>query len=180
MQAAAVDAAVASGREDLQPVDGVPIELWAKAVAYSSQSGGDTAGAAEIMGKDQAGFDKVCHEWNTRMANDTTYTIMQIYGAAFTEASTAGKPEITEESFPYKKYVEVSKALELLSEQGKDAQEILNMFDIPSAAAWSDIAMFWSKKYNSDIEKYKPLSKKYEKKYEKKYAAGDSSSDIEF
>jgi len=167
--AAAVDAAVASDREDLQPVDGVSIELWAKAVAYSANSGGDQAGTLEIMGKDQAGFDKVCHEWNTRMANDTTYTIMQIYGAAFTAASTAGKPEITEESFPYKKYVKVSKALELLSEQGKDAQEILNM-----------LAMFWSKKYNSDIEKYRPLAKKYEKKYEKKYAAGDSSSDIEF
>ena len=179
-KAAAVDAAVASDREDLQPVDGVSIELWAKAVAYSANSGGDQAGAAEIMGKDQAGFDKVCNEWNTRMANDTTFTIAQIYGAAFTTASTAGKPEITEESFPFKKYVKISKAMELLTEQGKDAQEVLNMFDISSAADWSDISMFWAKKQQAEVEKYASLYRKYEKKYEKKYAAGDSNSDIEF
>jgi len=179
-KAAAVQDAVASDREDLQPVEGVSIELWAKAVAYSANSGGDQAGAAEIMGKDQASFDRICNEWNTRMANDTTYTIMQIYGAAFTTASSAGRPEITEESFPYKKYVKISVAMELLSEQGKDAQEILDMFDIPSVAAWSDISMFWAKKYNEDIDKYQPLHHKYEKKYEKKYKAADSNSDIEF
>jgi len=176
---ATVNAAIASDREDLQPVDGVSIELWAKAMAYNVNSGGDIAGTLEIMGKDQAGYDKVCNEWNTRMANDTTHTISQIYGAAFTTASTAGKPEINEDSFPFKKYVKVLKAMELLTEQGKDAQEVLAMFDM-TVADWSDVGAFWTKKYHEDIEKYGPLHTKYDKKYEKKYAAGDNNSDIEF
>ncbi len=178
-QTASLDAAKNSDREDLQPVDGVSLETWAKAMVSVANSGGDVSGALQISGKDQAGWDKVTEEWNTRMANDTSMVIMQVYSAAFTAKATEDKEEITVESFPFEKYIEVRTAQSILTQQGKDPQEVLEMFGM-TVMDWSNVGAFWSKEFHSNVEKYHPLDTEYTKKYEEKYKLGDSHDDIDF
>lgn len=176
-----VAAAVDSDREDLKPVDGVSIDDWAKANAALLGAGGIDE-ALKISKKDKAGWDKVNEEWQTRMANDTTFTIAQVYGKAFNasaEGNLGSSDSITAESFPYEKYVEVQVAQDLLCQQGKDAQEVLAMFDM-TVADWSNVGAFWSTEFHSNVDKYLPLNEEYTKKFEEKYKAGDSNSDIEF
>ncbi len=178
---ATIQANINSDREDLKPVDGVSLEDWAKASASIANTGGMDE-ALKITGKDKAGWDKINEEWMARMSNDLTFTISQIYGNAFTANATGnlgGVDDITVDSFPYEKYVEIEVAQNLLTQQGKDAQEVFEMFGM-TAIDWSNVSTFWSKEYHADVDKYYPLHTEYTEKYEAKYKAGDSNADIEF
>lgn len=176
-----VQTAIDAGQENIQPFEGVSLRDWAKANA-SFASTGSVDEALKITNKDKAGWDKVNEEWTTRMTNDTTYVISQIYAEAFNASATGnlgGADDINAENFPYERYIEVGVAQDLLCQQGKDAQEVLAMFDL-TAVDWSNAASFWHKEFTNNVDKYLPLDNEYRKKYEEKYKAGESNADIEF
>jgi hypothetical protein len=165
----------------MEPVEGVSCEDWAKVNAKIG-SGASVDDSIKEIGVDLAKWDIVNNEWMTRMSNDTTFTISQIYGNAF-NASASGNlgstADINEENFPYEKYVEVMVAQDKLTAIGKDPQLILASFGL-SVVDWSNASAFWSQKFNQNVEKYYELHTELTKKFEEKYKSGSVHDDIEF
>jgi hypothetical protein len=165
----------------MEPVEGISCEEWAKVNAKIASGIAVEEGIKEL-GIDLAKWDIVNNEWQTRMSNDTTFTISQVYGNAFNASASGnlgGTSDINEENFPYEKYMEIMVAQDKLTSQGKDAQQILASFGL-SVVDWSNASAFWSQKFNQDVEKYYPLNTEYTKKYEEKYKSGSVHDDIEF
>ena len=79
------------------------------------------------------------------MVEDQTFTISQIYGDAFNANAIGNIEEINEETFPYERFVEFQIAMELMTEQGKDPEEVYELFDIKLQDALK-IGEFWGGK----------------------------------
>ncbi len=165
----------------MEPVEGISCEDWAKVNAKIA-SGASVEDSIKIIGVDLAKWDIVNNEWMTRMSNDTTFTISQIYGNAFNASATGnlgGTSDINEDNFPYEKYVEVMVAQDKLTAIGKDPQLILASFGL-SVVDWSNASAYWSQKFNQNVEKYYQQYTELTKKFEEKYKSGSVHDDIEF
>lgn len=165
----------------MEPVEGVSCEDWARVNAKLA-SGVSIEEAIKEIGADLAKWDLVNNEWQTRMSNDTTFTIAQIYGNAFNASATGNlgsTSEINEENFPYEKYMEIMVAQDKLTSIGKDPQEILASFGL-TVVDWSNASAFWSVKFNQNVEKYYAEHTRLTKKFEEKYKSGSVHNDIEF
>lgn len=166
----------------LEPIEGITVELWAKAQAKMA-GGGTLQDAYDICGVDAAKWDRVSAEWLARMSNDTDFVIMPIYSAAFNQSATGNfgsGADTNENTFPFEKFVEVMAAQDVLNRQGKDAQAILADFGL-TVNDYSNISNYWFPKMSTDMElatKFATLQEQYTKKYES--MAGDSHSDLEF
>jgi hypothetical protein len=165
----------------MEPVQGISCEEWAKANAAIA-SGKPQEEAFKLIGVDAAKWDIVNNEWTTRMSNDTSFTIMQVYSKAFTASSTGnlgGMDQINETNFPFEKWLEVGVAQDKLHAGGKDPQQILASFGL-SVVDWSNASAFWSQKMASDYEKYIQEDNRLRPIYEEKYKTGSIHDDIEF
>jgi len=165
----------------MEPVEGIDCESWAKVNAKIA-SGENSGEAIKIIGVDMPKWDRVNQEWQTRMANDTSFVIAQVYGNAFTASATGnlgGKDDINEENFPYEKYIEISVAQDKLTAQGRDPQEVLAMFGL-TVTDWSNVSAFWSNKFNQNTEYYYKEDTRLRKIYDEKYKTGSVHGDIEF
>lgn len=165
----------------LEPVEGISCEEWAK-VSAGIASGKSLDDLLKIAGMDNAKWDRINGEWQTRMANDTTFVIAQVYGNAFNASATGNlgsKNDINEENFPFEKYVEISVAQDKLTAQGKDPQEVLGLFGL-TVTDWSNASAFWSNKMNQNMEHYHQEYTRLQKIYEEKYKTGSVHDDIEF
>ena len=165
----------------MEPVEGINCEEWAKANAAIA-SGTSQDEAIKMIGVDLAKWDIVNNEWTTRMSNDTSFTISQVYGNAFSASATGnlgGIADINEENFPYEKWVEVRVAQDKITSQGKDAQQVLASFGL-TVTDWSNVSAFWSQKTTTDVEKYYKEDVRLTAIYEEKYKAGSVHDDIEF
>jgi len=165
----------------MEPVEGVTCEEWAKVNAMIV-SGIPLEDAIKEIGADLAKWDRVKNEWQTRMSNDTSFTISMVYANAFNASATGnlGKTsDISEESFPFEKWIEVSVAQEKLNAIGKDPQEILASFGL-TVVDWSNASSFWSLKFSQNVEKYYKEDIRLRKIYEEKYKSGSVHDDIEF
>ena len=166
----------------LEPIDGITCEVWAQANAKIASNGDWTDEVLTLISGDRALWDKVNNAWQERMANDTSFVIAQIYGDAFNASATGNlgaKDEISEINFSYEKYIELSVAMELLTDQGKDPQQILAMFDM-TVTDYSNVSNFWSHKQLDDMEKYRLWRLELEDQYREKYEVADGNDDIEF
>ncbi len=165
----------------MEPVEGVSCEDWAK-VNAGLASGKPVEESIKEIGADLAKWDVVNNEWQTRMSNDTTFTISQIYGNAFNASATGnlgGTSDINEENFSYEKYVEIMVAQDKLTAIGKDPQQILSSFGL-TVVDWSNASAYWSQEFNQNVEKYYQQYNEFTKKYEEKYKSGSVHDDIEF
>jgi hypothetical protein len=166
----------------LDPVEGITVELWAKAQAKMA-SGGTLEDAYTICGVDAAKWDRVSAEWLARMSNDTEFKIMPIYSAAFTTGSTGNfgaGTETNESTISFEKFVEAMAAQDVLGKQGRDAQSVLADFGM-TVTDYSNVSSYWFPKFHTDPElavKFATLQEEYTKKYES--MAGDSHGDLEF
>ena len=168
--------------EILAPIDGVSCATWASANAKIASNGDWTDEVLTIISGDRAKWDKVNNAWQERMSNDTSFVIAQIYGDAFNASATGnlgGMSDINEANFPFEKYIEVSVAMKHMTDQGKDPQQALSLFDL-TVADYSNVSTFWSNKQNEDMTHYHELRLELEEKYDKKYEAGDLNDDISF
>lgn len=168
--------------EILAPIDGVSCATWASANAKIASNGDWTDEVLTIISGDRAKWDKVNNAWQERMSNDTSFVIAQIYGDAFNASATGnlgGMADINETNFPFEKYIEVSVAMKHMTDQGKDPQQALSLFDL-TVADYSNVSTFWSNKQNENINYYHELRIQLEEKFDKKYEAGDLNDDISF
>ena len=181
---------------ELEPVDGVSLQLWAQAQAKVAQGAGADEVCAEV-GIDRAKWDAVSAEWNARMSRDSTATIATEYGKFFTGAgqgqfaaagaaaadamTTPGAGVGDEEPYPFETWVEVSVAMDKGTAQGKDPQGILKEFGM-TAADWGIASGWWSQKFYSGVygEGMKDQYDELLAKFEAKYAAADPDDDVDF
>lgn len=186
-QKAMVDEQLKSGAEQtgegglMEPVEGITCEDWAKASAALA-SGKTQEEAIALIGVDAAKWDIVNNEWMTRMSNDQTMVISQVYSKAFGASATGnmgGAGSFNEESFPYEKYLEVMVAQDKLTSQGKDPQQILGSFGL-TVTDWSNAGAYWAQQMATDYEKYIKIDNELRPQFEEKYKAGSVHDDIEF
>jgi hypothetical protein len=166
----------------LSPIEGITVELWAKANAKLA-SGGTMEDAYQICSCDAAKWDRVNTEWLARMSNDTEMKIMNIYSAAFNTSATGNMgagSETNDNTISFEKFVEAMAAQDVLGRQGKDAQSVLADFGM-TVSDYSNISSHWFGKMASDLDlamKFSTLQNEYTQKYEA--MAGDAHGDLEF
>jgi len=171
------------GNPNLEPVEGITLENWA-GVNAKLASGTAAEEAIKAIGIDMPKWDRVNAEWNTRMSNDTTFTISRQYAAAFNQGASGNLgsgSQVSADSFPFEKYIECMVAQDVLGKQGRDAQDVLKDFGL-TVADYSNISSYWSGKMMSDFSlaaKMAQLDAEYRKKYES-MAPGSSHGDISF
>lgn len=167
----------------LDPVEGITLDQWAGVNAQVA-SGTTTEDAIKTIGVDMPKWDRVNNEWLTRMKNDTTFTISQKYAAAFNTTATGNLgsgSQISADSYPFEKYIEVMVAQDVLGKQGRDAQDILKDFGL-TVSDYSNISSYWSGKMMTDFSlamKMSQLDAEYRKKYES-MAPGNVHDDLSF
>lgn len=170
------------GNPNLDPVEGVNLDAWASVNAKLA-SGVQTEEAIKAIGIDMPKWDRVNAEWNTRMSNDTTFTISRQYAAAFNQSASGNLgsgSQVSADSFPFEKYVECMVAQDVLGKQGRDAQDVLKDFGL-TVADYSNISSYWSGKMMTDFSlamQMNTLMNEYKAKYEAMKT--DSHSDLEF
>lgn len=183
---------------ELEPVEGVSLQDWARVQAKLA-GGGDVASLIAGLGVDQAKWERVSAEWNARMSRDTTATIATEYSKHFMSggagqfgaagaagmASMDGGGELSESDAPIslERYCEIHSAQSAGSAQGKDAAAILQSFGL-SPAEWGQVGGWWSaymarNAMRNDGELHKRFTALSEK-FDAKYQAGGADDDISF
>ncbi len=171
------------GNPILDPVEGITLDQWASVNAKLA-SGIATEEAIKSIGVDMPKWDRVNAEWNTRMSNDTSFTISRQYAAAFNQSASGNLgsgSQVSADSFPFEKYIECMVAQDVLGKQGRDAQDVLKDFGL-TVADYSNISSYWTGKMMSDFSlaaRMAQLDAEYRRKYES-MAPGNSHSDISF
>ncbi len=171
------------GNPILDPVEGITLDQWASVNAKLA-SGISTEEAIKSIGADMPKWDRANAEWNTRMSNDTTFTISRQYAAAFNQSASGNLgsgSQVSGDSFPFEKYIECMVAQDVLGKQGRDAQDVLKDFGL-TVADYSNISSYWTGKMMSDFSlaaKMAQLDAEYRKKYAS-MAPGNSHGDISF
>ena len=173
----------------LEPVEGLTMDQWAQTNARIF-GGGDANQLIAALGIDKPKWDRVSAEWNDRMSKDTTFTITTAYGNAFTSAAQGATGaaaqnavnqgvggDLSDEPVPYEKYVEIMVAMGAASQQGKDVDDAFFAQFGLKTIDWSNIGMFWSKKFQQNAEHYHALDVKYTAIYEAKYGVVNDDDD---
>ena len=181
--------------EDLAPVEGVSLEVWAKAQAQIA-NGADGNQVSAGLGIDKAKWDRVSAEWNARMSRDQSATIAMEYSKHFSSAgvgqfagaaatAAAGGAGQTEADAPItlERFVEIEVAQAAGAEQGKDAAGVLRSFGM-SPMEWGQVGGWWSMYMSQNMMKNNgELHARYTKlqdQFTAKYKSGSADSDISF
>ena len=167
----------------LSPVEGVSLKDWAR-IQASLATGGNLDAQIAALGIDRAKWDRVSNEWMARMQTDTTMTVANEYGAAFTagsssayaghaaHAASAGVAgDLSAEPVSYERYCEIMEASSASAERGEDPIALLASFGL-TPVDWGSIGMYWSKRTQQEMTKYHALYVQYSEKYSKKYRGG--------
>ena len=175
----------------LEPIEGISLEQWAISQAKIAQ-GAELSGILKELQIDETKWSSVNQGWTDRMANDSTFTISAEYskyffgagqgqhGAAGQSISKAMAPDVElggEPPISFEKWVEMSQAMAVGVEKGKDPNEILAMYGM-NPADWATVGVWWGQKFNAnamknDMElykKYMELSDRYKKKFEEEFS----------
>jgi hypothetical protein len=183
---------------EMEPVEGVSLEQWARAQA-AVVSGGNIVDLLRQLRIDQACWDRVSAEWNARMSRDSTATIAMAYGQAFAAAGqgqfgaaaqagvavTGNAGELSEKDAPIslERYCEITAAQSAAANQGSDANAVLRHYGL-SAMDWGNVGMWWSQFISKNAmrnggalhQRYTTLSQKYEAQF----ASARADRDISF
>lgn len=171
----------------IAPVEGVTMEQYAQIQARaSSLSQDDFAALLAQQGMDMAKWHRVSNEWNTRMQNDTTHTLVTIYGQAFTGAgqgqfgaaaaahsatgfdgTAAGGPA----PIPFEKCCEIQGAMQAWSKTGQDVNAMLAKTFGMNAQDFSAAHTWWLSQLTADVAKF-PRYTELCDHYEQQYSAG--------
>jgi hypothetical protein len=176
---------VINGKDIFEPVEGITFEQWAEVNAKLA-SGITIQEQLVSLGTDMPGWDRVNNEFLTRMKNDRTYTFSVKYAKIFNRTAKGNLPaksDFTPETFPVEKYAEVMAAMEFLTKQGRDAQDILKDFGL-TVADYSNLGSYWGKKIlfspMGTGMKFQEHLMHYRTKYEKLINEDGTHDDIEF
>jgi hypothetical protein len=194
--------AVATNPQLVAPQEGVTIEQYA---AISAQQGSlpNPQALDQLLaqhGMDRAKWDRVANAWQARMRDDTTFTLMTIYGQAFGGAGAgqygaagaagaqaigatgaagmaqgpAGGPPCT-----WEKYNEIGGAQRAWSASGKDVNAMLRQQFGISAVDWSNASQYWMAKMMSEPQKMMEMDS-LQQRWAAHYAAPRADGDLKF
>lgn len=187
-----------SGSDLLAPVHGVTLEDWAAANAKLA-SGAAQDDILRVLGLELPQWDEVNAAWGARMAADTSFSIVTLYGNAFTnsnigrfagtdvgmmvQADSEAKARAKES---LELYAEIFSAQCTAYEFGMDgAQYVKNQWGL-TLGDWGEIGSHWNQLMRDDVrmmETYSELLDEYNTKYRQQFAAaqgGQAGDDIEF
>ncbi len=205
-QARKAQANAAADSSLLAPIEGVTVEVYAACAAAAAQGLSQDQFTLLLAenGLDQVKWERVNAEWTDRMSNDTTMSIMQIYGNAFqnagkgqfgaagqaaaatrTAAPGGGGPAGGDEPVPFERLCEINGAMSAWATTGQDINAMLKEVFGITAMDWSNMSSWWISKMATDWERmklYTDTSEEYETQY--KAAVGvtdeDPDADIQF
>lgn len=165
------------------PVEGVTLEAWAS-INAAIVSGAPAEDAIRGAGLDQARWDRVCGEWNARMARDTTAAVATVYGNAFQAASqgryaayareaaaarAANRDLAMEAPLSMEQYWELLFSQGLAAKQGRDPIAALREQGL-SVIDWTDIGTFMGYLMNRTAVRhwaeFEAIFKRVEAKYQ--------------
>lgn len=190
-------AAAKAQNGELNPVEGISLEQWAALNAAIAQ-GTNLEDMLKGQGIDKVRWDRARAEWEARMSRDTTFTIAQIYGAAFQNASKGKYSDYAKEAnaartenreltmqppMSLEAYWEILYEQAYGSKQGKDPVETLKGAGL-SVVDWCDLSAFMGyhiqRTWAHNVQQYQDTMKKVETKYEAKYPGVKADLDIAF
>jgi hypothetical protein len=87
----------AAAKGALEPVEGISLEKWA-AINAAIVQGNDLDDLLKGNGIDRARWDRAKGTWEQRMSTDTTFAVVQVYGAAFQAASQSKYTALAKEA----------------------------------------------------------------------------------
>jgi hypothetical protein len=182
----------------IAPVEGVTMEQYAQIQARaSSLSQEQFAALLAQQGMDMAKWHRVSNEWNTRMQNDTTHTLVTIYGQAFTGAGQGqfgaaaaahsatgfdGTAAGGQAPIPFEKCCEIQGAMQAWSKTGQDVNAMLAKTFGMNAQDFSAAHTWWLSQLTADVAKF-PRYTELCDHYERQYSAGAPAapdSDLSF
>ncbi|MBK8480960.1 MAG: hypothetical protein IPL40_07265 [Proteobacteria bacterium] len=170
----------------LAPFEGVTVEGWAKAAAAlgSEPDPGRQSKLLVQLGLDTAKWQRVNDEFQARMQRDTSFVIAQAFGAAFTQAQSAGAggggaaSSAADEPVSLERYAEIMGAMGAWGQSGADVNANLKQHFGITAMDISKIAAFWNTRFQADIKlmtKHGELMTKYQQQYA---GAGGEDDDL--
>ncbi len=185
-------------KAELEPVEGVTLQQWAKAMAAVA-TGKPVEPLLAELGIDKAKWDRVSAEWNARMSRDSTASIATEYakhfgsagqgqfagasGSAMNAMSTGAALSESDAPIPLEKFVEIEQAQNWGVQQGKDAAGILASFGM-SPMEWGQVGGWWSMYISQNAMRNNgALHRRYtelQQKYEAKYKVGGADDDLSF
>ncbi|MEZ4322561.1 MAG: hypothetical protein R3F61_34155 [Myxococcota bacterium] len=182
----------------VEPIEGVTIERYAELAAQAVGMSPD-AWAAHLAGAglDLARWDVVAEGWGNRMRDDTTHTLVMLYGKAFQSAGTgqfgaqsqasaatnydgtaAGGPE----PMSLERCCEIQGAIQAWSNTGQDVNAMLNQTFQMNAAEQAAAHTWWLSQLTADMARF-PVYNELVAKYEAQYSANAPAapdSDLDF
>lgn len=201
-QQANVQHALAANPQLTAPIEGVTIEQYAQvaAAAAASPSQAQFDQLLAHHGMDRAKYDRVAAGWNARMRDDSTHTLVTVYGQAFGgagagqygAAGAAGAASLgmtgatgqaagvaSREPCSWEKYNEIGGAQRAWSQSGKDVNAMLaQQFGI-SALDWSNASQYWMARMMSEPQKMMEMNTLQEQ-WAARYASPKADGDLRF
>jgi hypothetical protein len=178
---------------ELAPFQGVSLQVWAQAQAALA-AGTDVNVILSKLGIDRAKWDAVSNEWMARMSRDTTATIATEYGKAFSTsgqgmfasaaaAGVQGTPDTQGPPIPLEKWVEIMEAQSAASQQGRDANQVLQSYGM-NALGWSNASSWWSAHFSQNAMKNNgELHRRFSELqayYQQRFATPSADGDLNF
>jgi hypothetical protein len=184
------------------PIEGVTIEQYAQLAAKAAQNLPPAQFDQMLMqaGMDRAKYDRVAAGWQARMRDDTTYSLVTIYGQAFggagagqfgaagaagagslaaTGATGQAQGVASGEPVSWEKYNEIGGAQRAWSQSGKDVNAMLQQQFGVSALDWSNMSQYWMARMMSDPQKMMEMNTLQEQ-WAARYAAPKADQDLKF
>lgn len=197
-----VAAATAANPALTAPIEGVTIEQYAQLAAKAAQNLPPAQFDQMLMqaGMDRAKYDRVAAGWQARMRDDTTYSLVTIYGQAFggagagqfgaagaagadaramTGATGVAQGVAGGEPVSWDKYNEIGGAQRAWSQSGKDVNAMLQQQFGISALDWSNMSQYWMARMMSDPQKMMEMNTLQEQ-WAARYAAPKADQDLKF
>jgi hypothetical protein len=194
--------ALAANPALVAPQEGVTIEQYAAISAQSAQLPNPQALDQLLAqhGMDRAKWDRVANGWQARMRDDTTFTLMTIYGQAFggagagqygaAGAAGAGAMAATGQAgvaqgvaggppCSWEKYNEIGGAQRAWSQSGKDVNAMLRQQFGISAVDWSNASQYWMAAMMTDPQKMMEMDN-LQQRWAAHYAGPRPDGDIKF
>lgn len=184
--------------ELIAPIEGITIEQYAQIAAQAvGKSEEEWHAHLAGAGLDLAKWETVSEGWNDRMKNDTTHTLVTLYGQGFQGAGAGqfgaqgqahaatgydGTAAAGEAPMTLERCCEIQGATQAWSDTGQDVNALLQQTFQMNAAEFAGAHSWWLSQLTADVSRfaeYNTLIEKYVAQY-KQGAPAAPDDDLEF
>jgi hypothetical protein len=192
-------AATAANPELLAPIEGVTLEKYAQLAAKAAAGLSKSEFAALLAGEglDLPAYERVTAGWTRRMQEDTSYSLVAMYGQAFQASGTGqfgaaakahaatgydGSAAGGEAPMPFERVCEIQGACSAWAKTGQDVNANLAKVFGLNAAGFAAAHSWWLSQITADLSRFGEYNARIEAA-EAKYSAGmpaDPDADVQF